>query len=91
MSPPDVTPLMQAPGVCSAAGGSEELVLKVWLPGDALKEVTLEVLQDLVSVDTPRHRLRLHLPHKVCWCTLQHGLGTLRRARQCIWSMIMQI
>ena len=40
-------------------------MVKVRLPGDALKDVTLEVTSSVLRLASPSYRLHLHLPVKV--------------------------
>ncbi|CAJ1418967.1 unnamed protein product [Effrenium voratum] len=43
----------------------QELLIKIWLPGTQLKDISLEVLEDRVLLQAPKHQLNLALPHKV--------------------------
>merc|ERR1712113_60676 len=43
----------------------QELLVKIWLPDTQLKDISLDVLEDRVLLQAPRHRLNLALPHKV--------------------------
>eukprot|EP00933_Yihiella_yeosuensis_P036431 TRINITY_DN3017_c3_g1_i1.p1 TRINITY_DN3017_c3_g1~~TRINITY_DN3017_c3_g1_i1.p1 ORF type:complete len:234 (+),score=67.73 TRINITY_DN3017_c3_g1_i1:106-702(+) len=43
----------------------QELLVKIWLPDTALKDISLDVLEDRVLLQAPKHRLNLALPHKV--------------------------
>eukprot|EP00450_Noctiluca_scintillans_P000198 CAMPEP_0194499756 /NCGR_PEP_ID=MMETSP0253-20130528/15958_1 /TAXON_ID=2966 /ORGANISM="Noctiluca scintillans" /LENGTH=196 /DNA_ID=CAMNT_0039341533 /DNA_START=102 /DNA_END=692 /DNA_ORIENTATION=- len=43
----------------------QDLLVKIWLPGTALKDISLDVLDDRLLLQAPKHRLNLALPHKV--------------------------
>lgn len=43
----------------------QELLIKIWLPDTQLKDISLDVLEDRVLLQAPKHRLNLALPHKV--------------------------
>eukprot|EP00930_Biecheleria_cincta_P054360 TRINITY_DN4041_c0_g1_i1.p1 TRINITY_DN4041_c0_g1~~TRINITY_DN4041_c0_g1_i1.p1 ORF type:complete len:236 (+),score=54.49 TRINITY_DN4041_c0_g1_i1:90-710(+) len=43
----------------------QELLIKIWLPDTMLKDISLDVLEDRVLLQAPKHRLNLALPHKV--------------------------
>merc|ERR1719199_1616454 len=42
-----------------------ELLVKIWLPETQLKDISLDVLEDRILLQAPKHRLNLALPHKV--------------------------
>merc|ERR1712217_256313 len=43
----------------------QELLVKIWLPDTQLKDISLDVLEDRVLMNAPKHRLNLALPHRV--------------------------
>jgi hypothetical protein len=43
----------------------DQLVVKVQMPDTELKNITLEVLEDRLLVQSPKYRLNLALPHRV--------------------------
>mmetsp|Transcript_34689 Transcript_34689/g.62984 ORF Transcript_34689/g.62984 Transcript_34689/m.62984 type:complete len:212 (+) Transcript_34689:99-734(+) len=43
----------------------QELLIKIWLPDTALKDISVDVLEDRLLLQAPKHRLNLALPHKV--------------------------
>jgi len=43
----------------------DELLVKIWLPDTQLKDISLDVLEDRILLQAPKHRLNLALPHKV--------------------------
>eukprot|EP00421_Protoceratium_reticulatum_P041325 CAMPEP_0168458124 /NCGR_PEP_ID=MMETSP0228-20121227/52214_1 /TAXON_ID=133427 /ORGANISM="Protoceratium reticulatum, Strain CCCM 535 (=CCMP 1889)" /LENGTH=200 /DNA_ID=CAMNT_0008473211 /DNA_START=13 /DNA_END=615 /DNA_ORIENTATION=- len=43
----------------------EELLVKIWLPDTQLKDISVDVLEDRLLLQAPKHRLNLALPHKV--------------------------
>lgn len=43
----------------------QELLIKIWLPDTQLKDISVDVMEDRVLLQAPRHRLNLALPHKV--------------------------
>eukprot|EP00440_Ansanella_granifera_P055169 gb/GFBE01059809.1/.p1 GENE.gb/GFBE01059809.1/~~gb/GFBE01059809.1/.p1 ORF type:complete len:215 (+),score=68.92 gb/GFBE01059809.1/:1-645(+) len=43
----------------------QELLIKIWLPDTMLKDISLDVLEDRVLLQAPKHQLNLALPHKV--------------------------
>merc|ERR1712190_574100 len=43
----------------------QELLVKIWLPDTQLKDISLDVLEDRILLQAPKHRLNLALPHKV--------------------------
>merc|ERR1719409_1527951 len=42
-----------------------ELLVKIYLPETQLKDISLDVLEDRVLLQAPKHRLNLALPNKV--------------------------
>merc|ERR1719316_210515 len=42
-----------------------ELLVKIWLPDTQLKDISLDVLEDRVMLNAPKHRLNVALPYKV--------------------------
>ncbi|CAK0895352.1 unnamed protein product [Prorocentrum cordatum] len=43
----------------------QELLVKIWLPDTQLKDISLDVLEDRVLLQAPKHRLNLPLPQRV--------------------------
>jgi len=43
----------------------QELLIKIWLPDTQLKDISVDVMEDRLLLQAPRHRLNLALPHKV--------------------------
>lgn len=43
----------------------QELLVKIYLPETQLKDISLDVLEDRVLLQAPKHRLNLALPNKV--------------------------
>merc|ERR1712151_1116835 len=43
----------------------QELLIKIWLPETQLKDISVDVMEDRILLQAPRHRLNLALPHKV--------------------------
>ncbi|OLP85986.1 hypothetical protein AK812_SmicGene32960 [Symbiodinium microadriaticum] len=43
----------------------QELLIKIWLPGTQLKDISLDVLEDRILLQAPKHQLNLALPHRV--------------------------
>lgn len=43
----------------------QELLIKIWLPDTSLKDISVDVLEDRLLLQAPKHRLNLALPHKV--------------------------
>lgn len=43
----------------------QELLVKIWLPDTQLKDISLDVLEDRLLLQAPKHRLNLALPHRV--------------------------
>lgn len=43
----------------------QELLVKIWLPDTQLKDISLDVLEDRVLLQAPKHRLNVALPHRV--------------------------
>merc|ERR1719436_1708470 len=43
----------------------QELLVKIWLPDTQLKDISVDVMEDRLLLQAPRHRLNLALPHKV--------------------------
>merc|ERR1719382_514299 len=43
----------------------QELLIKIWLPETQLKDISVDVLEDRVLLQAPRHRLNVALPHRV--------------------------
>uniref|UniRef100_A0A7S4UFS6 PIH1D1/2/3 CS-like domain-containing protein n=1 Tax=Alexandrium monilatum TaxID=311494 RepID=A0A7S4UFS6_9DINO len=43
----------------------QELLVKIWLPDTQLKDISLDVLEDRLMLQAPKHRLNLALPHRV--------------------------
>eukprot|EP00929_Paragymnodinium_shiwhaense_P113558 TRINITY_DN8183_c0_g1_i1.p1 TRINITY_DN8183_c0_g1~~TRINITY_DN8183_c0_g1_i1.p1 ORF type:complete len:201 (+),score=57.52 TRINITY_DN8183_c0_g1_i1:89-691(+) len=42
-----------------------ELLVKIWLPETELRDISLDVLEDRILLQAPKHRLNLPLPNKV--------------------------
>merc|ERR1719178_529606 len=42
-----------------------ELLVKIWLPDTQLKDISLDVLEDRILLNAPKHRLNVALPHRV--------------------------
>mmetsp|Transcript_50359 Transcript_50359/g.145159 ORF Transcript_50359/g.145159 Transcript_50359/m.145159 type:complete len:213 (+) Transcript_50359:64-702(+) len=43
----------------------QELLIKIWLPDTQLKDISVDVLEDRILLQAPKHRLNVALPHKV--------------------------
>merc|ERR1719343_1676921 len=43
----------------------QELLVKIWLPDTQLKDISLDVLEDRILLQAPKHRLNVALPHRV--------------------------
>merc|ERR1711870_7719 len=43
----------------------QELLVKIWLPDTQLKDISLDVLEDRVLLNAPKHRLNVALPQRV--------------------------
>eukprot|EP00913_Durusdinium_trenchii_P020108 g18896.t1 len=43
----------------------QELLIKVWLPGEQLRDISVDVLEDRLLLQATKHQLNVALPHKV--------------------------
>mmetsp|Transcript_44744 Transcript_44744/g.54782 ORF Transcript_44744/g.54782 Transcript_44744/m.54782 type:complete len:218 (+) Transcript_44744:52-705(+) len=43
----------------------QELLIKIWLPGEQLRDISLDVLEDRLLLQATKHQLNVALPHRV--------------------------
>ncbi|CAK9002364.1 unnamed protein product [Durusdinium trenchii] len=51
----------------------QELLIKVWLPGEQLRDISVDVLEDRLLLQATKHQLNVALPHKAAWQGKQQG------------------
>ncbi|CAL1130512.1 unnamed protein product [Cladocopium goreaui] len=45
----------------------QELLIKIWLPGEQLRDISLDVLEDRLLLQATKHQLNVALPHRAPW------------------------